>query len=198
MKSLILASTSKYRKKLLEQLQIPFTAISPAADEEKEKKIFLEGNTASSQFATQLAQHLARVKAQSLSQQKAIIIGSDQLLSFKSEIIGKGHTPDGAEAILKKLSGQKVELITAVAIVNEHTLIEFTDTTTLHFRELETNEIKRYIQKDNPIDCAGAFKIESLGISLFQNIQSNDLTAIQGLPLMRLAFELRKMNFQIP
>lgn len=198
MKKVILASTSVYRKKLLQQLQIEFTAQSPRNDEELQKVEFTKTYAKSPGFAYKLAEYLALEKAKSLAPQEAIIIGSDQLLSFKDEILGKPHTVENAQFILQKLSGQTADLITSVALIDGSHHIQFTDCTRLKFRHLSEGEIQRYIKKDQPLDCAGSFKIESLGISLFEDIESKDFTAIQGLPLLELSKRLRELNLFIP
>lgn len=198
MKKVILASTSIYRKKLLQQLQIEFTALSPLNNEELQKNEFTKTYAKTPQFARKLAEYLSFEKAKSLAPQDAVIIGSDQLLSFKDEILGKPKTPENACLTLQKLSGQTAELITAVTLIDGYQHVQFIDCTRLKFRHLSESEIKRYVEKDQPLDCAGSFKIESLGISLFENIESQDFTAIQGLPLLELSKKLRELNLLIP
>lgn len=179
MKQLILASTSRYRKELLERLAIPFTAQAPNIDEESEKKPELS--------PLALAEHLAFLKAQSLADKNRIIIGGDQLIAFEGKIIGKAHTKEKAMEQLLKMSGKTHQLITAVCVFNEQTSIPFVDITTMHMKNLSPLQIEKYVNLDNPVDCAGSYKIELHGIGLFERIETQDFSAIQGLPLIQLS-----------
>lgn len=184
-KQLILASTSPYRQELLKKLPYPFTAVRPLIDEEKEKDPSLPPLV--------LAQKLAKLKALSLRGPNRIVIGGDQLVSFEGQILGKGHTAEKAAAQLMSMQGKTHELITSVAIALEDELIEFTNITRLTMRKLTQAQIDRYIYLDNPIDCAGSYKIELHGIQLFEDINTSDFTAIQGLPLIELNKHLEKL-----
>jgi MAF protein len=178
-KELILASTSKYRQELLHRLDYLFTAMAPLIDEEKEKDPSLSPRA--------LAEHLAKLKAQSLAAAGRVVIGGDQLVSFENRIIGKAHTREKAVEQLLAMSGKTHELITAVCVCDGDRMIPFTDITSLTMKKLSKEQIERYVELDNPIDCAGSYKIEKHGIKLFERIQSEDFTAIQGLPLIALS-----------
>jgi septum formation protein len=181
-KQLILASTSKYRRELLERLAIPFEAKAPLFDEEKEKTPGMAPQA--------LAEKLAYGKAQSLAREGFVVIGGDQLVSFDGKILGKSHTPEKAVEQLLEMQGKSHELITAICVFDGlKTVIPYTDITRLKMRPMTRAEIERYVQLDNPIDCAGSYKIETYGIMLFDKIESQDFTAVTGLPLM----ELRKI-----
>ncbi len=180
-KQLILASTSKYRRELLERLAIPFEAKSPLFDEEKEKTPGMAPQA--------LAEKLALGKAQSLAQEGLVVIGGDQLVSFEGKILGKSHTPEKAVEQLLSMQGKTHELITAICVFDGMKAIPYTDITKLKMRPMTRAQIEHYVSLDNPIDCAGSYKIEKHGIMLFDQILSQDFTAITGLPLM----ELRKI-----
>jgi septum formation protein len=179
---LVLASTSTYRRQLLERLGIPFTVAASNVDEEA-----LPGES-----AVDLVQRLARAKAEAVARRhtNSLIIGSDQLA-----LCG-----ERAVAQLKSLSNQRVVFHTAVHVINtaENTNEGHVDLTTVHFRQLTDDEIKRYVARDKPYDCAGGFKVEALGVALFNRIESQDPTALIGLPLIWLASALRRNSFELP
>lgn len=189
---LILASTSKYRRELLERLQIPFTCQSPGVDESRWKEQRLE--------ASRLAQELATAKSHAVWQKHpdSIVIGSDQVAEISGEILDKPGSFDRAAQQLQWLAGQTHSLWTAVAISSPEGCELFLDQTILTMRSLTQDEIHRYLTADKPFDCAGSYKLESLGISLFERIISADQTAIIGLPLMATAHHLRRRGYQIP
>ncbi|MEO5668482.1 MAG: nucleoside triphosphate pyrophosphatase [Bdellovibrionota bacterium] len=187
---LILASTSKYRKELMERLQLPFQALKPLADEEALKTQWSHLDLS----PQALAEKLAIAKAESLTHDhpQSLIIGSDQLVDLDGEILGKQPDFLSACAQLEKLSGRAHRLVTAVALAKKgQPTTLFTDITTLHFRKLTRVEIERYVEIEIPYDCAGTYKIEGLGIRLIQELKTEDPTAIIGLPLIRLSEELR-------
>lgn len=193
---LILASTSRYRFELLQRLHLNFEAIAPLANEDQLKQEWL--SQSSSHLPRELAETLALAKAQSLTNlfPNQWIIGSDQLIDFEGEILGKAPTAERAFLQLKKLSGNSHQLITSVALVrNNETPIIFTDTTQITIESLSDSEIKTYIALEKPFDCAGSYKIESLGIRLIKNLNTLDPTAIIGLPLIRLSQELRSLGY---
>ena len=189
---LILASTSVYRKQLLERLGIPFTVAAPNVDESP-----LPGES-----AADLVGRLARTKAEVVARRSthSLVIGSDQLAMCGRDVLGKPGSGDRAIAQLKSLSGHRVVFNTAVHVVlsdagtNEGHL----DVTTVHFRRLSDDEIRRYVTRDKPYDSAGGFKVEALGISLFDKIDTHDPTALVGLPLIWLSAVLRKHGFNAP
>lgn len=189
---LILASTSKYRRELLERLRIPFTCEPPGVDESRWKEQRLK--------ASRLAQELATAKSQAVWQKHpdSIVIGSDQVAEISGEILDKPGSFDRAAQQLQRLAGQTHSLWTAVAISSPEGCQSFLDQTLLTMRPLTQDEIHRYLTADKPFDCAGSYKLESLGISLFEKIISADQTAIIGLPLMATALHLRRRGYQIP
>jgi septum formation protein len=178
---IILASTSPYRKKLLEQLNISFTAVAPLVDEETLKKT-------SSVSLSDLPLFLAQKKAESLIAlyPHSIIIGSDQMGLLDSHSLNKAGTRDKAITQLLSLQGRTHTLLTALSVYSSGQWFHHVDTTKLTMRPLTREQIVRYVDLENPIDCAGSYKIEALGVSLFENIESRDPSAIVGLPLMAL------------
>jgi MAF protein len=177
---LYLASTSTYRKQLLAKLTTGFICIKPNVDETA-----LAGET-----ATQLVQRLALAKARAVAATvtQGLVIGSDQVAVFNDEIIGKPHTADNACKQLQRFSGHQVRFLTGLALVNVQTansqvIVEPFD---VCFRHLTDAEIRAYIAKEQPLDCAGSFKSEALGISLFSKLRGDDPNSLIGLPLIRL------------
>jgi septum formation protein len=189
---LVLASTSPYRRALLERLGIAFRVEAPRCDEEALKE--------PAKPPTQLALYLAREKALSLlGQEGAFILGSDQLVDFDGLTLGKPHTVAGAVAQLKQLRGRSHQLVTALALVCPNGEIEqHLDLHTLTMRDLSDAEIERYVARERPLDCAGSYKIEGAGIALFERIVGEDFTAITGLPLLKLSGLLRARGFEVP
>lgn len=192
MPELVLASTSPYRKALLERLGLPFRCRAPQVDEEalKDEPI---GPRA-------LAERLALAKASSLRADEpgATLIGGDQLVSCRGRILGKPGSVEGAIDQLALLSGRTHELITALALWHEGQSYLHTDVTTLSMRPLERGEITRYVLADRPLDCAGSYRIEARGITLFDRIESCDHSAIVGMPLIALTTLLRELGFSVP
>jgi septum formation protein len=177
-RKLILASTSRYRQELLRRLDRPFEALAPLIDEEKEKDPRLEPQA--------LAEKLALLKAKSLAGPGKIVIGGDQLVSFQGQVLGKPHSKNKAVEQLLSMQGQSHELVTAVCVFVDEKPYSFTDITVLEMKPLSRLQLERYVDLDEPLDCAGSYKIEKHGISLFKQIHSQDFTAIQGLPLIAL------------
>ncbi len=178
--NLILASTSPYRKALLEQLRLPFQTLDSKVDEEKHKQVIKD--------PYQLTETLAYEKAQSVFQEnpQSIVIGSDQVSLFKGEILGKPGTKEKAYEQLMKLQGERHELVTATCVLAPQKKFLWVETVELHMRKLNCDQVKKYIDQDEPLFCAGSYKIESLGISLFTSIKASDHTSIIGLPLLEL------------
>ncbi len=190
---LVLASTSPYRRLLIERLGIPFEADAPDCDEDALKRPGLSPR--------ELALMLARAKAQSLSSKHAgaYILGSDQLVDLDGKVLGKPHTIEGAIAQLRSMRGRCHQLITAMALVTPSGAIEeHLDVHTLAMRDLSDESLARYVERERPLDCAGSYKIESGGIALFERIEGADFSAITGLPLMALTGMLRKHGFVVP
>lgn len=195
MPSLVLASTSKYRRELVSRLGIgvPCTSVAPSCDEEALKDPSLP--------PAALATFLAREKARSVAShwRQAHVLGSDQLAEIDGEILGKPGTADRAIAQLTRLSGRAHRLITAYALICPGgAVIEHLDIHTLHMRTLSRAELERYVRADEPLDCAGSYKIEAGGITLFERIEGADFTAIMGLPLIALTTDLRRQGFEVP
>lgn len=193
MTRLILASASPYRKALLERLHIGFEGIASEVDEDQYKEDIKD--------AVELTKALAKAKARSVyrTHQDAYVIGGDQVSLFNHEILGKPHIEENAIKQLLKLQGNSHELVTATCLLgpngHEKTWVERIKLT---MRPMSESEIKRYVEKERPLDCAGSYKIEGLGISLFEKIEGHDQTAIIGMPLMSLASRLREVGFQVP
>jgi septum formation protein len=151
-----------------------------------------------------LVRRLARAKASAVAarQPGAWVIGSDQIavLDAGAAPLGKPGTEARCQEQLRSCSGRSVEFLTAVALMRQESnaLIEFTDTTRVTFRALDQGTIERYVAKEQPLDCAGGFKSEGLGISLCESITSTDPSALIGLPLIRLGAALRTAGFEVP
>ena len=189
--SLILASTSRYRAALLNRLGLPFVSIASEADEGA-----MDGETSSD-----LACRLARAKARGVwaLHPGAVVIGSDQVADLDGMRLGKPGTEESAVEQLQACSGRTVKFYTAVCVLapNDDNR-DYLDITEVKFRDLDPGEIRRYVATEKPLDCAGAFKAEALGISLFRSISSQDPTALTGLPLIWLSQCLRELGFPNP
>ncbi len=183
---LILASTSRYRRELLERLRLPFEVVSPEVDESS-----LPGETPAA-----LAQRLALAKAWAVARQHpaAVVIGSDQVADLAGEPIGKPGNHERAVAQLRAMRGRTVVFQTAVAVVHAAAAYEqvLLAPVTVRFRDLHDDEIEHYLRTEMPYDCAGSAKCETLGIALLEAIESDDPTALVGLPLIRTARLLRE------
>ena len=181
----ILASTSRYRRELLERLRLPFSVQAPHTDETP-----LPGEAPAA-----LALRLALAKAQAVAalHPDAVVIGSDQVADLNGEPIGKPGDFERAVQQLRRMSGQRVVFQTAVAVVRRNHGFEraLLAPVTVAFRTLSDAEIERYLALDQPFDCAGSAKSESLGVALLEHIDSDDPTALVGLPLMRTCNLLR-------
>lgn len=180
MPMVVLASSSPYKAKLLAQLEIDFAVHSPDVDES-----LLSGEQPQD-YVCRLAQQKAVVVAATAAD--SIVIGADQCSVCRDQILGKPHTEENAIAQLAAASGQLVSLYTAVAVYDPATRNTRVAQVPTHvqFRRLETEAIRRYVRADQPLDCAGAFRAEGLGISLFERIASDDPSALIGLPLIAL------------
>ncbi|MGH8456841.1 MAG: Maf family protein [Stenotrophobium sp.] len=187
---LILASGSRYRAELLARLRLPFVGIAPDLDESA-----LPGET-----PRQLVQRLAVAKAQALAQRYTgrWALGSDQAASAGGRILGKPGTRERAVEQLGFLSGKSVEFLTAVALVNGEIAHTGIDVTTVQFRKLSRAEIERYVDAEPALDCAGSFKCEGLGITLFESIRSDDPTGLIGLPLILVRRLLAQAGCSLP
>ena len=177
---LILASTSPYRRRLLERLQIPFSCAAPNIDE----------SAHANESPEQLVARLAMAKAQRISPQNkgALVIGSDQVASLDQHIMGKPGNKLTATEQLLACSGQAVRFHTGLAVRCENTGFQqvHVELFTVYFRHLSKRVIENYLERDQPFDCAGSFKCEGLGIALFSKMEGNDPTSLEGLPLITL------------
>ena len=190
--TLVLASSSSYRRELLARLQLPFITAAPDIDESR----------LADESAKAMVARLAQQKAAALVTQypQALIIGSDQCAVLGEQILGKPLTHAQARQQLQASSGRTVEFLTGLCLLDSQTqsfqleVIPFY----VEFRELQAAEIENYLLREQPYDCAGSFKSEGLGISLFNRMQGDDPTALIGLPLIRLAAMLRKQGYLIP
>lgn len=192
MPDLILASTSRYRRALLERLGMPFRGEAPRCDEEALKVPGMAPRA--------LAEHLADAKARSVAAEfpQAVVIGSDQLVALGDEVLGKPGDEARARAQLARLAGREHVLVTAMTVIAPSGIHRHTDVTTLAMRALDAEAIARYVAADRPLDCAGAYKLEARGIALFARIDSADHSAITGLPLIALTTILRGLGFSVP
>lgn len=191
---LVLASTSAYRHALLARLATQFRAQAPQVDESA-----LAGETPAA-----LVQRLARAKAHAVARvcPDALVVGSDQVAELDGRALGKPGSAAAARAQLATASGRAVQFHTGLCVIDtraqpwrEHAAL---DTTQVLFRALDAGEIVRYVAAEQPLDCAGSFKVEGLGITLFERIESSDPTALVGLPLIALARLLRAAGFALP
>jgi septum formation protein len=189
---LILASTSLYRRQLLSRLQLDFEVVAPGVDESA------QGSETPLERSQRLA--LAKARAVSVRHPAAAVIGSDQVAVCKGELLEKPGGPERCQAQLQWLSAAAATFYTAVAVLHaaSGTSTQFVDTTTVYFRALSAAEIERYIIAEQPFDCAGGFRAEALGISLFARVVSEDPMALIGLPLIALARALRQLGFELP
>ena len=187
---LLLASTSPYRRELLQRLRLPFECMPPRVDETP-----LPGEAPAA-----LASRLAREKAAEVHAREpdAFVIGSDQVADLEGRVLGKPGDFESAVAQLRAMSGREVAFHTALCVTGPGFRESAVDTTRVHLRELDGDEIARYLQAEPAFDCAGSFKAEGLGIALFAGINSSDPTALVGLPLIATARLLRKAGFAVP
>ena len=184
-RTVILASTSRYRRELLSRVRLPFEVHSPQVDESA-----LEGETPQA-----LAVRLALAKAEAVAQRfpEAVVIGSDQVADLHGEALGKPGSHSRAVEQLRRMRGQTLIFQTAVAVVCRATGFEQRDIAPVRvvFRELSDAAIETYLQAEQPYDCAGSAKSEGMGIGLLEAIDSDDPTALVGLPLIRTCRMLR-------
>ena len=192
---IILASSSSTRKDLMDRLNVKYRAISPDIDE----------TAHIGESADQLAKRLSIEKALVIAKQypESIIIGSDQVAWLKDEpctFIGKPYTYDGAIEQLKNQSGKTLCFSTGLSVqclaknIQQNHIVHFK----VKFRDLSLAEIERYVRFEQPYYCAGSFKCESLGLSLFESTEGTDFTALMGLPLIKLCHELRILGLNLP
>jgi septum formation protein len=193
---LILASTSPYRRALLERFGLPFETARPEVGEEH-----VAGETPADR-----AMRLAVAKAEAVASRRpdAVVIGSDQVaaagVARAHKVLDKPGDAATCRAQLATLSGTDARFYTACAVIGPAGGVRLVhlDTTTVFFRSLAPGEIERYVEREKPFDCAGGFKAEALGITLFESIESKDPTALIGLPLIWLACALRRASYALP
>jgi 7-methyl-GTP pyrophosphatase len=194
---LILASTSSYRRSLLARVLPSFQCISPGVEETRREH----------ETGLALVARLSLAKARAVAAQhpESWVVGSDQAAVLtgatgQQSILGKPGTAARCAEALRRSSGTTIAYYTGVAVVHQGrgSTYEFVDTTRVKFRVLDEPVIERYVARESPLDCAGGFKSEGLGISLCEWIDSDDPTALVGLPLIRLCAVLREVGFEIP
>ncbi|WP_421852479.1 Maf family protein [Marinomonas sp.] len=193
-KKLILGSSSPYRKALLERLRIPFECHSPNIDE---SPFSLESAVDLVKRLSIAKAHAVHLERQQSKQGSAdIIIASDQVAVLNNQILGKPHTEENAINQLSSFSGQKVSFLTGLCVFSQqdqsyqYILSEYH----VHFRDLTTKEIANYVSLEQPLDCAGSFKCEGLGICLFEKMEGDDPNSLIGLPLISLSRLLRELE----
>ncbi|NUW66770.1 Maf family protein [Vibrio coralliilyticus] len=187
---LVLASTSPFRKQLLNKLSVPFETASPDCDE----------TPFSNERPEDLVKRLAKEKAESCHTDKpSLVIGSDQVCVIDGQIIGKPLNRENAVQQLSRQSGKAIQFYTGLALHNTETNITDVklDTFTVHFRQLTQQQINRYVEKEEPYYCAGSFKSEGLGIALFEKLEGKDPNTLVGLPLIDLIDMLETQCFPI-
>jgi len=194
MSNLVLASSSTYRKSLLERLAIEFSCCSPNIDE----------SALAVESAPQLTERLALEKARAVADRfpNAVVIGADQTAEVNGALLNKPLTHEQAVAQLSAQSGQQVLFHSGLAVIQiepngqlkQHSLV---NTTEVEFRSLTFAQIERYLTSEQPYDCAGSFKAEGLGISLFSAVRSNDPTSLIGLPLIDLCSILPQFSIKV-
>ncbi|MEX2523888.1 MAG: nucleoside triphosphate pyrophosphatase [Gammaproteobacteria bacterium] len=189
---LILASSSPYRRSLLGRLGLEFRTVSPDIDE----------SPLADETPRQLVLRLSAAKAERVAANTsgALVIASDQVAELDNIILTKPGNRDRAREQLRALSGRAIRFLTGICVLNTETGRMQSDcvTMTASFRELAEAEIERYLEREQPWDCAGAFKSEALGIALLRSMEGPDPTALIGLPLIRLAEMLRQEGLPIP
>lgn len=190
-KTLVLASTSRYRRALLERLGQDFTCAAPNIDETR----------LAQESAHAMVQRLARAKADAVGADhpNSLIIGSDQCAVLGEIILGKPGTHENAIAQLRACSGQQVQFHTGLCVLDTHTgNAQIEDIRyTVYFRRLSDNDIEHYLRKEQPYDCAGSFKSEGLGVALFEKMRGDDPSALIGLPMIRLSALLREAGLDV-
>ena len=189
---LVLGSTSRYRAELLRRLCADFEQRSPGTDETA-----LTGETPATR-ALRLA--IAKAEAAASGLHDALVIGSDQVAELDGLILDKPETFERACAQLTASSGREVQFHTALCLLDtrDGQRLTYVDHTRVRFRHLSATEITRYVEREQPLDCAGSFKCEGLGISLFESIDNRDPSALIGLPLIALAQMLRERGIALP
>ncbi|MBV9911889.1 MAG: septum formation protein Maf [Sinobacteraceae bacterium] len=187
---LILASTSPYRHALLQRFGLPFEVARPEVSE-----AHVDG-----ELPPDRAARLSLAKAQAAARKHpdAVVIGSDQVAACGHTVLDKPGSAERCRAQLTQLSGSVARFHTSCTVLTPELRTVHLDTTTVMMRALSADEIERYVERERPFDCAGSFKVESLGIALFESIETCDPTALIGLPLIWLAGALRGLGYPLP
>lgn len=190
--NIVLGSTSPFRKMLLDKLHLSFSQDAPEVDE----------TPLENEQPQQMVLRLAHLKADVFKDKypQHIVITSDQCAVFNGKPIGKPHTVEKAVEQLSQFSNQSITFYTGLVVFNSKTgkRYEYLDSTTVHFRELSQQVIRNYIDIEQPLKCAGSFKSEGLGVTLFNRIDSRDPNALIGLPLMALTDIFYEMGYPLP
>jgi septum formation protein len=190
--AIVLASSSHYRRGLLDRFLDEYEAVSPHVDESNDQGMGPQ----------ELASHLARKKAEtvSINARDALIIGADQLAVLDDQVLGKPGDHQKAVEQLLAASGKSVSFLTAVCILDPigRTRYEHVDKTTVRFRQFDRRLADSYLHHDKPYDCAGSFKIEGAGFVLFESVTTDDPTALIGLPMIWVSDVLLKLDYLIP
>lgn len=191
MMKLVLASTSIYRKELLNRLGLPFVTATPEVDE----------SVRAEETPQQLVRRLAEAKARAVAAQypDALIIGSDQVATVAGRILGKPGGHQQAVAQLRLASGKRLQFLTGLCLFNAHTCMAQVEVVpiTVVFRVLDDRQIENYLRREQPYHCAGSFKSEALGIALCERLEGEDPNALIGLPLIRLIHMLEKEGINV-
>jgi len=189
--AIVLASASRYRRSLLDRFLDEYEAVSPDIDE----------SNAEGLSPKKLARRLARTKAETVSMQArdSLVIGADQLADLDGQVLGKPGDHQKAVEQLLAASGQTVTFRTAVCILDPvgRSRYEHIDKTTVHFRQFDRRLAETYLRHDEPYDCAGSFKIEGAGFVLFESVQTDDPTALIGLPMIWVSDVLLELGYLI-
>lgn len=187
---LVLASTSKYRCALLARLGLPFESVAPPFDEEAAKTALAHLDPEALSLA------LARGKALSVAHTRpgAIVIGSDQVATIDGAKLDKPGTAERARAQLRLLAGRTHRLVTSVVMARGDEVLEHVDVHEVTLRPLTDAQIARYVAADAPLDCAGSYRSESLGVALFARVRGDDATAVVGLPLVAVTRLLARLG----
>ncbi|MGB0893456.1 MAG: Maf family protein [Parashewanella sp.] len=193
MKKIILASSSESRKSILSKLQLPFFSIAPDVDETAKP------NETATELVERLSKEKALAGAQLTQEPDALFIGSDQVCVIEGNIIGKPLTKENAIKQLMNASGKCITFYTGVAVYDSSTksMLSSVEPFHVHFKLLSEQQITAYVAKENPLWCAGSFKSEGLGITLFERLEGDDPNTLVGLPLIRVTEFFSRMNLEI-
>lgn len=189
--TIVLGSTSPFRKSILDKLNISFETDKPEVDE----------TPLANETAEQLVERLAILKAEAVATRwpNALVIGSDQVALFDGEILGKPHTHENAVKQLSRFSGNKVTFLTGLSVIDTKTnkTLSLVEPFEVHFRQLTENDIESYLLAEKPYNCAGSFKSEALGICLFDKLVGEDPNTLIGMPLIKLVAMFKELGFDV-